>query len=66
MFKKIILQDFFSFTGVNEIELSPKANVLLGINGSGKTSFLNAFRLLYEGVAGAGFEHISVKCGYVA
>ncbi len=29
-------------------------NILLGINGSGKTSFINALRLLYEGIAGDG------------
>jgi predicted ATPase len=56
MIKKIIIQDFFSFKGKNEIELNSGINILLGINGSGKTSFLNAFKLLYEGVCGIGFE----------
>jgi predicted ATPase len=56
MIKKIIIQDFFSFKGKNEIELNSDINILLGINGSGKTSFLNAFRLLYEGISGIGFE----------
>lgn len=58
MIKKIIIQDFFSFKGINEISLNPGLNVLLGINGSGKTTFLNAFKLLYEGVAGGGFERL--------
>jgi predicted ATPase len=61
MIKKIILQDFFSFKGINEIELNDEINILLGINGSGKTSFLNAFKLLYEGVCGMGFEELFQK-----
>ena len=31
---------------------------MLGINGSGKTSFINAIRLLYEGVSGEGVEKL--------
>lgn len=58
MIKAIIIQDFFSFRGENKIELNDGLNILLGINGSGKTTFLNAFRLLYEGVAGIGFEKL--------
>ena len=58
MIKEVILQDFFSFRGENQIELNEGLNILLGINGSGKTTFLNAFRLLYEGVAGNGFEKL--------
>ncbi|MDR0836152.1 MAG: AAA family ATPase, partial [Tannerella sp.] len=56
MIKEIIIRDFFSFKGEHKIVLNPNINVLLGINGSGKTSFLNAFKLLYEGVSGIGFE----------
>ena len=58
MIKEVILQDFFSFRGENRIVLNDGLNILLGINGSGKTTFLNAFRLLYEGVAGNGFEKL--------
>jgi len=58
MFTKIIIKDFFSFKGFNEVELNAGTNILLGINGSGKTSFLNAIRLLYEGVCGDGFENL--------
>ncbi|GHS93864.1 chromosome segregation protein SMC [Bacteroidia bacterium] len=61
MIKKIIIQDFFSFKGINEIELNQGINILLGINGSGKTSFLNAFRLLYEGVSGIGFQKLFIE-----
>jgi predicted ATPase len=55
MIKKIIIQDFFSFKGKNEITLNQGVNILLGINGSGKTSFINVLKLLYEGIMG-GFE----------
>lgn len=54
MLKSIILQDFFSFRGRKEIKLNNRINLLLGINGSGKTSFINALRLLSEGVCGEG------------
>ena len=43
MIKEVIIQDFFSFRGENRIELNEGLNILLGINGSGKTTFLNAF-----------------------
>lgn len=58
MIKEIILTDFFAFKGKNSIRLNPGLNLLLGINGSGKTSFLNAFRLLFEGIVGMGFEKL--------
>lgn len=58
MLKTIILKDFFSFKGENKIDLNSGANLLLGINGSGKTSFINALRFLYEGVSGAGIENL--------
>ena len=37
---------------------TPKMVRLLGINGSGKTSFINALRLLYEGIVGLGVENL--------
>lgn len=58
MIKKITIRDFFAFKGTNEIELNTGVNLLLGINGSGKTSFINALRLLYEGVSGIGIERL--------
>lgn len=54
MLKSIIIQDFFSFRGKKEIKLKKGVNIILGINGSGKTSFINALRLLSEGIAGDG------------
>ncbi|MBP5541778.1 MAG: AAA family ATPase [Bacteroidales bacterium] len=59
MIKEIVLRDFFSFRGENTIKLNPKGiNLLVGINGSGKTSFINALRLLAEGVCGKGVEYL--------
>jgi predicted ATPase len=54
MLKAITLNNFFSFKDTHRIELNEGANLLLGINGSGKSSFINAIRLLSEGVAGDG------------
>lgn len=51
MLNRIIIKDFFSFKGKNEIILNHGINLLLGINGSGKTSFINALRLLFEGMS---------------
>ena len=58
MIRKVIIRDFFSFCGTNTIELKPGVNLLLGINGSGKTSLINALRLLYEGVCGDGVNSL--------
>lgn len=58
MIKRITIRDFFSFSGTNTIEFNPGVNLLLGINGSGKTSLINALRLLYEGVCGDGVEKL--------
>ena len=38
MLKRVIIVDFFSFNGVHTIELNEGVNLLLGINGSGKTN----------------------------
>ncbi|MBR1851242.1 MAG: AAA family ATPase [Bacteroidales bacterium] len=58
MIKSVTIKDFFSFKGETKIDLNQGVNIMLGINGSGKTSFINAFRLLYEGVCGVGFEKL--------
>lgn len=54
--KELIIRDFFSFKEEHTTELNPGVNILVGINGSGKTLFLNAFTLLYEGIAGGGLS----------
>ena len=56
MLKRITLENFFSFGEPTTIELNPGANLLVGINGSGKSNFLKAIRLLHEAVVGKGFE----------
>ena len=55
MLKQVVLENFFSFREKEVITLSQTLNVLLGINGSGKSSFINGIRLLCEGVVGNGF-----------
>lgn len=63
MIKKIEITNFHSF-GEVVIELHPDANILIGINGSGKSNFLKAIRLLKEGVSGIGLnKHILDNLG---
>ena len=61
MIKKITLENFFSFKEKTTIELNPNINILVGINGSGKSNFIKAIKLLYESVIGNGFEKIFLK-----
>lgn len=62
MIKNIKLEQFFSFGKVIECDLNKDVNILIGINGSGKSNFLKAIRLLYEGIIGKdGFEFIFQK-----
>ena len=56
MIKELIIRDFFSLKGEHTIELNTGVNILVGVNGSGKTSFLNAITMLYEGIAGGGLS----------
>jgi len=63
MIKKIIITNFYSF-GEAVIPLHPEINMLIGINGSGKSNFLKAIRLLKEGVDGVGLKkHILDNLG---
>jgi predicted ATPase len=61
MIARITLENFFSFGRSTRIELNPGLNVLVGINGSGKSNLLKAIRLLYEGITGEGLEKIFLK-----
>lgn len=61
MISKITLENFFSFKQPTTIELNPDINILLGINGSGKSNFLKAIHLLQESIAGKGLEKIFLK-----
>ncbi len=49
MIKSIRLKNFFSFED-QTIRLNPGANLLVGINGSGKSNFIKAFELLRFGI----------------
>jgi predicted ATPase len=63
MIKKIQITNFYSFDKT-VIELHPKTNILIGINGSGKSNFLKAIRFLKEGVDGVGLKrHILDQLG---
>ncbi len=57
MIKSVRLVNFFSF-GDCTIDLEPDLNVLVGINGSGKSNFLRAFQLLKAGMDGKLREQI--------
>ncbi len=58
MIASITLKNFFSFGQQTRIELSPGVNILLGINGSGKTNFGRALHLLHEAIAGEGLAKL--------
>ncbi len=61
MLAKITLENFFSFGEKTEITLNKGVNILVGINGSGKTNLLKAIRLLHEGIAGKGFQKVFLE-----
>ena len=61
MISKITLENFFSFGRPTTIELNSGVNILVGINGSGKSNFLKAIKLLYEGIGGEGFKKIFLQ-----
>ena len=52
MITEIVIEYFFSFGQSTSIVLNPDTNILVGINGSGKSNFMKAIQLLYEGVVG--------------
>lgn len=58
MIKSVRLVNFFSF-GDCTIDLEADLNVLVGINGSGKSNFLRAFQLLKAGMDGKLREQIA-------
>lgn len=63
MIKKIIVQNFFSFGAEQTIELNADTNILVGINGTGKSNFIKAIRLLQEGIKGNFEKLFSQKWG---
>lgn len=60
MLKSIHLKNFFSFSD-EKIVLHPEVNVFIGINGSGKSNFLNAIKLLKEGITGKGYKEVIIS-----
>jgi predicted ATPase len=63
MIKEIKITNFYSFRE-ETIKINPNTNILIGINGSGKSNFLKVLRLLKEGVAGIGLrKHIIDNLG---
>ena len=61
MISKITLENFFSFRYPTTIELNQDINILVGINGSGKSNFLKAIHLLTESIVGNGLETVFLK-----
>ncbi|MCT7994567.1 AAA family ATPase [Laspinema sp. C5] len=55
------MENFFSFRGPTTVKLNPGLNILLGINGSGKSNLLKAIQLLYQAIIGNGLEYIFLK-----
>ncbi len=55
MIKEITITHFYSFEQEN-IKINPDINILVGINGSGKSNFFKMIRILKEGVAGIGLK----------
>jgi len=63
MIKEISITNFYSFYK-ETVKINPNTNILIGINGSGKSNFLKVIRLLKEGVAGLGLKkHIIDNLG---
>ena len=52
MINQITVEYFFSFGEKQTIKLNSETNILLGINGSGKSNFIKAIQFLIEGVFG--------------
>lgn len=60
MIVSIKLNNFFSFNNCT-VDLSPNENILVGINGVGKSNLLKAIKLLKEGVSGIGFKELIIQ-----
>lgn len=58
MIKSITLSNFFSFAEQQTVELDPYVNILIGINGSGKSNFIKAIELLSRGIEDGGAQGV--------
>ena len=63
MIKKITVQNFFSFGTEQTIELNSDTNILVGINGTGKSNFIKLILLLQQGIKGDFEKLFSYKWG---
>lgn len=64
MLTKVTLSNFFSFGKKPiTIDLNDGVNLLVGINGSGKSNFLKAIYLLQEAIWGKGIQYVFKKWG---
>lgn len=61
MIKKITIQNFFSFGSEQTIELNADTNVLVGVNGTGKSNFIKAIRLLKAYLSASEFEKLFMQ-----
>lgn len=58
MVQKVTVEIFFSFGTEQTIELNSDTNILVGINGKGKTNFIRTIRLLQQGIKGNFYSFI--------
>ncbi|MDO8928467.1 MAG: AAA family ATPase [Bacteroidota bacterium] len=58
MIKTITIEHFFSFCEKQTLTLNSDTNILVGINGTGKSNFIKAIKFLYESIVGDGMEKI--------
>ncbi|MET3128185.1 putative ATPase [Arcicella rosea] len=61
MIKKITIQNFFSFGTEQTIELNADTNVLVGVNGTGKSNFIKVLRLLKAYLTAGEFEKLFLQ-----
>lgn len=57
MIKSIRMKNFFSYQD-EIIEFNKDINLLIGINGAGKSNIIKAIKLLKEGIAGKGLKNL--------
>ncbi len=63
MIKEVEITNFYSFNKTI-IKIHPNINILIGINGAGKSNFIKVLTLLKEGIAGLGLKkHILDNSG---
>ncbi len=60
MIKSLKLNNFFSFNNC-QVDFCQGENILVGINGVGKSNLLKAIKLLKEGVSGDGFKKLIIE-----